>query len=226
LSRSPDGLTRALNFQFADAGLLEAALTHRSAGARNNERLEFLGDAVLGYLIAEWLFRRFPRASEGQLSRLRASLVKRATLAEVARRLELGEHMRLGPGELKSGGFRRDSMLADTLEAILGAMLLDSAGGLEACRACVQRLFAGRVDSLSPAAELKDPKTRLQELLQARRLELPVYDVTELGGEAHQRSFTVECRVAALGRSTTGQGKSRRAAEQDAAAAMLEKLDT
>jgi ribonuclease-3 len=219
-----DGLTRALDYRFADPRLLEAAVTHRSAGSRNNERLEFLGDAVLGHVIAEWLFQAFPDATEGQLSRLRASLVKRSTLADIARQLHLGEYLRLGSGELKSGGFRRDSILADAMEAILGAMVLDTAGGLEACRACIHRLFEAKVSQLSPAGELKDPKTRLQELLQSRKLELPVYAIAQVSGKAHHQRFVVECRVDAVEQSATGEGSSRRRAEQAAARAMLEQL--
>ncbi len=223
MSPSLDGLARALDYRFADPQLLQAATTHRSAGSQNNERLEFLGDAVLGYVMAEWLFQQFPTATEGQLSRLRASLVKRATLAEIARGLSLGDYLRLGSGELKSGGFRRDSILADALEAILGAIVLDS--DLDRCEACIRRLFADRVSQLSPAGELKDPKTRLQELLQSRKLELPVYEVVEVSGKAHHQHFVVACRVNALQQSARGQGSSRRRAEQTAAAAMLEQLD-
>jgi ribonuclease-3 len=224
LSQALDGLSRALGYRFANPELLRAAVTHRSAGSSNNERLEFLGDAVLGYLVAEWLFQQFPEATEGQLSRLRASLVKRGALADIARQLDLGDYLRLGSGELKSGGFRRDSILADAMEALLGAVVLDSAGSLEQCRACIRRLFAGKFNGLSPGEELKDPKTRLQELLQSRHLELPVYQVTEVTGEAHKQRFAVECRVDALQQRVRGQGSSRRGAEQDAAQAMLAQL--
>jgi len=175
LNRSLDGLSRSLGYRFQDPGLLQAAVTHRSAGSSNNERLEFLGDAVLGYVIAEWLYTQFPEASEGQLSRLRASLVKKETLAGIARELKIGDYLSLGSGELKSGGFRRDSILADALEAILGGIVMDS--GFEACRTSIQRLFADRVSRLSASDELKDPKTRLQEYLQSRKLDLPDYEV-------------------------------------------------
>ena len=225
MSSALDGLSRALGYRFGDPQLLQAAVTHRSAGSNNNERLEFLGDAVLGYIVAEWLFEQFPKATEGQLSRLRASLVKRATLAEIARQLNLGDYLLLGSGELKSGGFRRDSILADAMEAILGAIVLDSDNGLERCRACIRRLFASKVGELSPGEELKDPKTRLQELLQSRKLELPAYDVVEVTGKAHHQRFAVECRVEAMQQSTRGEGSSRRRAEQAAARAMLDQLD-
>jgi ribonuclease-3 len=224
LSSALDGLSRALGYRFGDPQLLQAAVTHRSAGSHNNERLEFLGDAVLGYIVAEWLFEQFPKATEGQLSRLRASLVKRATLAEIARQLNLGDYLLLGSGELKSGGFRRDSILADAMEAILGAIVLDSGNGLEQCRACIHRLLACKVGELSPGEELKDPKTRLQELLQSRKLDLPAYDVVEVTGKAHHQRFAVECRVDAMQQCVRGEGSSRRRAEQAAAEAMLDRL--
>lgn len=223
MNRPLDGLVRSLDCEFQQAELLEAAVTHRSAGSCNNERLEFLGDAILGFVIAEQLFEKFPDASEGQLSRLRASLVKRETLAEVARELELGDYLRLGSGELKSGGFRRDSILADALEAILGAILQDR--GYEACQACIHRLFAEKISDLSSAGELKDPKTLLQEHLQSRRLTLPVYEVASVSGKAHQQHFVVECRVTDLDLSVTGEGNNRRGAEQAAARSMLDKVN-
>jgi ribonuclease-3 len=222
LSRTTDGLANAIGYAFDDPGLLDAAVTHRSAGSHNNERLEFLGDAVLGHAIAEWLYCAFPDAPEGQLSRLRAILVKRETLADIARKLDLGDYLRLGSGELKSGGFRRDSILADALEAVLGGILLD--GGFDACRDCIHRLFAGRLDGLSAADELKDPKTRLQEYLQSRKLALPVYAMHTVSGKAHRQQFVVECRIDALSTATTGNGSSRRKAEQAAADNMLEQL--
>ena len=222
--RPLDGLVRSLDYEFRQPELLEAAVTHRSAGSRNNERLEFLGDAVLGFVIAECLFEKFPDASEGQLSRLRASLVKRETLAAVARELALGDYLRLGSGELKSGGYRRDSILADALEAVLGAILLDR--GYEACHACIHRVFAGKIGNLSSVDELKDPKTLLQELLQSRRLDLPVYEVVSVTGKAHQQRFVVECRVADLDLTETGEGNNRRGAEQAAARLMLDKVES
>lgn len=216
-------LLKRLGYRFRDASLLDSALTHRSAGGLNNERLEFLGDAVLGLVIAEDLYKRYPEASEGELSRLRASLVRKQTLAELARDLELGECLRLGSGELKSGGYRRDSILADALEAIFGAVYLDS--GFAGCAQLIQALYSERLGALpdEPMA-LKDPKTLLQEHLQGQHLELPEYSVISIRGDAHQQVFEVECRVPALDQSTRGNGSSRRRAEQQAAQAMLESL--
>ncbi len=218
----PRRLIRALAYDFARPGLLQEALTHRSAGGRNNERLEFLGDAVLGLVIAEALHAARERASEGELSRQRASLVRRQTLAEIARELDLGDYLHLGPGEHKSGGFRRASILADALEAVFGAVYLD--GGFAAARDLILRLFAERLAALPAAGELKDPKTRLQELLQGRGLKLPVYELTQVSGEAHAQQFTASCCAADLGRTTHGTGSSRQKAEQDAARRMLEVL--
>ena len=221
---SEDVLLRKLDYCFRDLGLLLAALTHRSAGGANNERLEFLGDAVLGLVIAEALYSRYPDASEGELSRLRAALVRKQTLAELARDLELGEYLRLGSGELKSGGFRRDSILADALEAIFGAVYLD--GGFEVCRDLIRMLYADRLESLpDDAGMLKDPKTRLQEQLQGRGLDLPTYNILTVYGEAHAQTFEVECCVAALDLCVRGRGSSRRRAEQQAAQAMLGQLE-
>ena len=222
MSHSLDDLSRAFGYNFNDPQLLQAAVTHRSAGGQNNERLEFLGDAVLGYIIADWLYTLFPDANEGQLSRLRASLVKKETLADIARSVTIGDYLRLGAGELKSAGFRRDSILADALEAILGGIVLDS--GFEACRACVQRLFSCKINQLSMLDELKDPKTRLQEYLQSRKLDLPVYEVTKVTGKSHNQQFHVECWVAGAQQASQGKGSSRRRAEQAAAAGMLERL--
>ncbi|WP_197722044.1 ribonuclease III [Sulfuriflexus mobilis] len=215
---SLDKLIRHLDYRFGDEGLLETALTHRSVTQNNNERLEFLGDAVLGMVIAEELFRRFPSASEGELSRLRASLVKGDTLAEVARSFELGDVIRLGQGELKSGGFRRKSILADAFEAILGAIYLD--GGFENCRRIILKHFSSRIAMTSPETALKDPKTRLQEYLQASQQALPDYEVVDIAGEAHAQTFTVECRVEGE-QAVRAQGSSRRKAEQAAASKIL-----
>ena len=223
MSLSLDGLSRSLGYRFQDPGLLQAAVTHRSAGSNNNERLEFLGDAVLGYVIAEWLYTLFPEASEGQLSRLRATLVKKDTLAGIARELKIGDYLSLGSGELKSGGFRRDSILADALEAILGGIVMDN--GFEACRSSIRRLFADRVSRLSAGDELKDPKTRLQEYLQSRKLELPDYEVLEVTGQAHNQQFVVECRVKGVQQPCRGRGSSRRRAEQATAESMLAQLE-
>jgi ribonuclease III len=209
----------ALGYQPRDPGLFRAALTHRSAAGANNERLEFLGDAVLNLVIAEQLYRAFPGADEGDLSRLRARLVSREPLAEVAAELELGSVLRLGSGELKSGGFRRQSTLADAFEAVCGAVFLD--GGLPAVEPLVRRLFAPRLAALPDPATLKDAKTRLQEYLQQRGLALPRYRVERIEGAAHAQTFRVSCEVAALGRRVQGGGSSRRRAEQEAAERML-----
>jgi len=219
------GVYRALGYRFKQPDLLEVALTHRSFHKENNERLEFLGDAVLGMIMAETLFKRFPNAKEGELSRLRASLVKTETLADLGRNFGLGQHLRLGSGELKSGGFRRESILADALEAIIGAIYLDS--GLDGCRDCVLAWYGPRLEELSPQVALKDPKTRLQEYLQARRLELPAYRISEVEGEDHAQVFRVECRIDAVQVVTYGTGSSRRRrAEQEAARLALGRLET
>ena len=222
MSLTTEALAKSVGYQFKDPRLLDIAVTHRSAGSGNNERLEFLGDAVLGQVVAEWLYRSFPESDEGQLSRLRASLVKREALAGIARELALGDFLRLGSGELKSGGFRRDSILADALEAVFGAVLVD--GGFEACRDCIHRLYAQRFENISVVDELKDPKTRLQEYLQSRQLALPEYEMVRVTGKAHNQLFDVECRVAALDLVCMGQGSSRRKAEQAAAVRMLEQF--
>lgn len=216
-------LCARLDTRFSDPRLLEQAVTHRSAGADNNERLEYLGDAVLGMVIAESLYVKFPEASEGDLSRLRANLVKKPALAEIARELELGRFLRLGSGELKSGGFRRDSILADALEAIIGAVYLDA--GFAAARRLVTAIYAEKLAAIDTGDALKDPKTRLQEYLQARQVPLPDYAVTGVTGESHQQIFEVQCRVELQGMVTTGQGGSRRKAEQEAARLMLIELD-
>lgn len=214
---------RKLSYRFRRAELLTDALTHRSAGSRNNERLEFLGDGALNFIIADELYRRVPDASEGDLSRLRASLVRKETLARVAAELSLGEALVLGAGELKSGGHRRQSILGDALEAVVGAIYLD--GGYQACRDVVLSLFAGLLDNLPSLESLKDPKTRLQERLQARRLPLPEYRLESESGAEHERSFEISCTVAGLVEPVRGTGRSRRRAEQKAAARALEMLD-
>jgi ribonuclease-3 len=221
--QDPQRLSRQLGHAFADPQLLDDALTHRSAQARHNERLEFLGDAVLGFLVAEALWRRFPQATEGELSRLRARLVNRESLAGVAQALDLGQYLRLGAGELRSGGHARESILADAVEAVLAALYLD--GGLEVARGVVDQLLGTRIAALSPADQGKDAKTRLQEWLQGRRLALPVYEVLETSGEDHAQTFVVRCAVEALGRSSTAAGPNRRKAEQLAAERLLETLD-
>lgn len=215
-------LCRKLNYSFAKPALLRRAITHRSADRGNNERLEFLGDSILNFLIADFLYARFPRAQEGELSRLRATLVKGEALAEIARELEIGDYLILGPGELKSGGYRRTSILADAFEAVIGAVYLD--GGLEACRELVTRSYQDRLGSLTGKTLLKDPKTRLQEYLQARQYPLPDYRVRAVNGEAHEQVFQVECFINDKFPSVTGTGRSRRKAEQAAAAQVLDWL--
>jgi len=213
-------LSSALGHVFADAALLEQALTHRSAGGRNNERIEFLGDALLNLIIAEALFRRFPKADEGALTRARSQLVREPVLAELARALGLGDRLLLGPGELKSGGFRRDSILADALEALIGAIHLDA--GFDACRSAVLALFETRIEALPAGLKAhKDSKTRLQEWLQARQLGLPDYLLVEARGEDHDKQFEVRCRVDSFGLEATGVAGVRREAEQQAAADVL-----
>jgi ribonuclease-3 len=216
-------LQERLRYAFNDPGLLERALTHRSVGARNNERLEFLGDAILGFLVAELLYQAEPDAHEGRLTRLRAHLVRRETLAAIARELELGEVLRLGPGELKSGGRGRDSILADAFEAIIGAIYLDS--GMASCRDVLEALYGDRLVKAAREVGLKDAKTRLQEILQGRGRALPQYTVVKREGAAHDQSFTVACRVEGIPAPITGSGSSRRKAEQDAAKRALEELD-
>jgi len=211
---------KGLGHEFRCADLLRLALTHRSCGNPNNERLEFLGDGVLNMVVAELLFHARPNVPEGDLSRLRARIVRERTLAEVARSLELGDHVLLGPGELKSGGFLRDSILADALEAVIGAVFLD--GGFDAAHGLVERLMTARIQALPDAEALKDPKTRLQELLQARAFRLPEYEVIDERGADHDRSFTVICTVEMLAEPIEATSSSRRKAEQAAAKRALE----
>lgn len=211
-----------IGYRFAGPDLLQTALTHRSHGSPNNERLEFLGDAVLSVLVSESLYRKFPEADEGTLSRLRASVVNGDTLAGVAGRLLLGDELLLGPGEMKSGGFRRHSILAGALEALIGAVYLE--GGFEAARDVVMTVFQPELERIALDAVGKDPKTRLQEHLQARRLPLPEYRVIDVQGHDHAQMFRVECRVSGLAEPVTGEGGSRRKAEQDAATRALLRL--
>lgn len=208
-----------LNYTFQDPKFLKVALTHRSKGGDHNERLEFLGDAVVNFVIADILYQLFPKATEGDLSRWRASLVNRDTLAELALEFELGQYLFLGPGELRSGGNKRHSILSCAMEAIIGAVYMD--GGFDVARAKILEWYDPLLQSLSTAASHKDPKTLLQEYLQSRRLALPLYHVAEVSGEAHQQIFTVTCRVEGLEEYSQGTGTSRRRAEQDAAQAML-----
>ncbi len=212
-----------LDYHFKNARLLELALTHKSHSRQHNERLEFLGDAVLGYAIAEALYTDQPELAEDALTLIRAALVRKETLAEVAQGLGLGEFLSLGSGERKSGGRQRASILADTLEAIIGAVNLD--GGVQAARSLVLRLFAQRLAEAGAQGASKDPKTRLQELLQGRALALPVYEVVAALGSEHKRTFTVSCQVEDLALTTTGRGSSRRAAEKNAAQAMIEAVE-
>ncbi len=215
-------LQKRLNYQFQSLPLLESALTHRSASNQHNERLEFLGDAILGSVIAEQLFQQFPKADEGQLSRLRSFLVKEKALFELAQELELGDFLRLGGGELKSGGFRRASILSDTFEAIIGAVYLDS--NFDVTRVYILALYQSRLDALSLDMAKKDPKTRLQEWLQARNHEIPVYEVVRSSGKDHAKTYWVNCTVNYLSLEAEGHGSGRRKAEQDAAAKILEQL--
>lgn len=220
--RSHDHLARKLGIPFREPSLLKHALTHRSAEGVNNERLEFLGDSVLGFVVAEYLYQRFPSADEGVLSRLRATLVNEAALAKIARELDLGEYLILGSGELKSGGYRRDSILSDALEAILGAVLRDQ--GIDASRALILKLFDGPLSALSLDDWKKDPKTRLQELMQGRGLPLPVYTLIAQAGLPHDQHFRVRCEIQLAVEPCLGEGSSRKKAEQQAAESMLNRL--
>ncbi|MDZ7652337.1 MAG: ribonuclease III [Burkholderiaceae bacterium] len=213
-------LEERLGYRFTAPALLEQAVTHRSHGAVHNERLEFLGDAVLNCTIAQLLFQKYARLNEGDLSRLRANLVKQSSLADIAERIELSEYLRLGEGEMKSGGFRRPSILADTMEAIFGAVLVD--GGFEAGSGVIARLFEPVLKHVDPKTLGKDSKTLLQEYLQGKRLPLPVYTVVETRGAAHNQEFEVECAIPKLEISVRGNGRSRRAAEQTAAKLALD----
>jgi ribonuclease-3 len=208
-------LARRLGHDFRQPDLLCQALTHRSFGQPHNERLEFLGDSVLNCVIAKELYERFPRLPEGTLSRLRANLVNQQALAEIALSFDLGEYLLLGEGELKSGGFRRPSILADALEASFGAVMLDS--GFDAAAKVIAALFASRLQSIDPKVEGKDPKTLLQEYLQGHKVALAQYSVLSITGEAHEQHFKVECYIPDLGIRSTGEGISRRGAEQEAA---------
>jgi ribonuclease-3 len=214
---------QTLEYVFVNQGLLRTALTHRSLGEDNNERLEYLGDALLGFVMAETLYQRYPGASEGDLTRLRATLVKEETLARIARELQLGNYVILGGGELKSGGWRRTSILANTLEAIIGAIYLDA--GFIICRDKVLSLFDDIIQETTPDNLIKDPKTRLQEYLQSRQQLLPEYNLIMERGEAHARIFTVECAIPGLEISVQAEGRNKRSAEQAAAQLALEKLN-
>lgn len=223
MNADPRRLAQSLGHSFARQDLLLQGLTHRSAGPLNNERLEFLGDALIGFVVAEALCARFPVADEGNLSRMRASLVKRESLAKLARGLDLGDYLRLGAGELRTGGHARDSILADALEAVLGAVYLDA--GFEVARKVVLDLFGGRIEQIDGEQAGKDPKTRLQEWLQSRKRPIPEYVLINIGGTQHDQVFTVSCVLNDAAISTQGQGTSRRRAEQAAAESMLEKIE-
>ena len=215
-------LERALAYKSSDPELLKLALTHRSVGKNNNERLEFLGDSIVNHIIAEALYQKFPQANEGEMSRMRAALVKGDTLAEVARVLQLGEYLKLGPGERKSGGYRRGSILADALEAVAGAILLDS--DVARCRECLLTLFESRLNELDDQPTAKDPKTELQEYLQGRHKPLPVYELQQAAGDDHNPQFHVKCILQKPALVVIGVGGSRRKAEQAAAELALQKV--
>ena len=214
MSIAEEKLLRRLGHNFQDDALFYLALTHRSASSRNNERLEFLGDSILNFIIGESLFQKFPQAKEGDLSRLRANLVRGTTLAEVATELDIGDCLILGSGEMKSGGHRRESILADAVEALIGAIYSDV--GMEAAKQCVLSWYESRLDTIT-LAEAKDPKTRLQEYLQANKKELPDYQVLSTEGADHDQIFIVACQLSLLKEPVEGKGNSRRAAEQAAA---------
>ncbi|MEM8560785.1 MAG: ribonuclease III [Pseudomonadota bacterium] len=216
-------LERSLGYWFRDRKLLNTALTHRSAGAANNERLEFLGDSIVNHVVAQALFQQFPDATEGEMSRMRASLVKGETLADIAREMAVGEHLVLGPGERKSGGHNRSSILADSLEALAGAILLD--GGYDKCSEVLLTLFTSRLDRLTTGQSDKDPKTRLQEHLQAKGSPLPIYELVLVQGSEHDKVFSASCTLTQPRLTTEGTGKSRRRAEQAAAHEALQRLE-
>jgi ribonuclease III len=215
-------LSKRIDYTFNNEQLLLQSLTHRSAKGAHNERLEFLGDSILGCVIAEQLFNQFPKESEGDLTRMRSSLVKGVTLAEIARDFKLGEHLILGPGEKKNGGHRRESILEDAVEAIIGAVYLDS--NMETCKALVLNWFESRLKSIKPGINQKDPKTRLQEYLQGRKIDLPNYEVIDIKGQSHNQEFTVKCSTEVMPQDIVTKGTSRRKAEQAAAEKVLEIL--
>lgn len=222
MTKSPDALSRKLGLAFRNTQLFVRALTHRSVGPNNNERLEFLGDAILGFVIAQKLYDAFPDSDEGTLSRLRASLVNETSLANLARAHQLGDYLNLGSGELKSGGFRRDSILSDAFEAIIGALFKDQ--GIAACEEWIGRAFAEKLQDLSAENWQKDPKTQLQELMQAKKMDLPDYTLIDMSGLPHDQTFKVKCSIALLAEPCVGIGGSRKKAEQSAAEMVLAKL--
>lgn len=219
MTKKPEDLAKKFGLTFEQPLLFKMALTHRSAGANNNERLEYLGDSVLGFVIANKLYEMFPKASEGELSRLRASLVNQTSLAELAREHKLGDYLILGSGELKSGGYRRDSILSDAVEAIMGALLKDQ--GVRVCEGWVLNLFSSKLAELDLDNWSKDPKSQLQELMQSRKKELPVYELVKMTGAAHAQTFNVKCTTILIDKTSIGTGVSRKRAEQSAAEKML-----
>lgn len=215
-------LQKTLGYQFTNLDYLKQALTHRSADTQNNERLEFLGDSILNFAIGKALYEKFPKANEGELSRMRAALVKEETLAIVAREFNLGEHLKLGAGELKSGGYRRESILSDCVEAIIAAIYLDS--GIDIAQARIYHWYAQLLTEMKPGEAQKDSKTRLQEFLQGRKQPLPCYEVVEIKGEAHNQTFKVSCQIDKMDELFIGVGSSRRKAEQNAAEQVIQTL--
>jgi ribonuclease-3 len=222
LDKAETWLKQSLDYQFNDVELLQQALTHRSAPGSNNERLEFLGDAVLDFVISDVVYRTHPHSPEGDLSKLRASLVKDTSLAALASQLGIGEHLILGSGERKTGGHRRESILADALEAIFGAVFLDA--GFEAAVGTIEAAFGARLHEFPAVEELRDPKTRLQEWLQGRQRGLPNYQLVGVTGQAHRQKFQITCTVSGIEFTAEGSGTTRRKAEQQAAATMLEEI--
>lgn len=223
LTANKQRLVKRLGYEFKDLSLIDTALSHRSVGASNNERLEFLGDSLLNFIIAEALFDQFPECREGALSQMRSQLVKGVTLAEIAKEFELGDNLNLGSGELKSGGFRRESILADAVEALIGAIYID--GGMKICREKVLDWYRTRLKKITSHHSEKDAKTRLQELLQSRQKDLPRYHLVQTQGDDHQQTFDIECEIKKLDKRFRGAGTSRRAAEQAAAADALNYLE-
>ncbi|MGQ8820144.1 ribonuclease III [Bibersteinia trehalosi] len=215
-------LQKKIGYQFANVDYLKQALTHRSAAVKNNERLEFLGDSILNFTIGKALFEKFPKSNEGELSRMRAALVKEQTLAIIARQFDLGEYLKLGAGEMKSGGHRRESILSDCVEAIIAAIFLDS--GMDKAMERTIEWYKALLAQMQPGEAQKDPKTRLQEFLQSRKMPLPEYEVIDIKGEAHNQTFKVSCKVQNLDEIFVGVGTSRRKAEQNAAEQVIGKL--
>ena len=224
MPESIEPLVRCLGYRFNDPALVELALSHRSYSANNNERLEFLGDSIVNFLIGEALFEKFPDAREGDLSRMRAELVKGKTLAELAREFSIGDFLNLGPGEMKSGGHRRESILADVVEALIGAIYKEA--GMDVCRERVLSWYASRLEGISPQSSQKDAKTQLQEFLQSRKKPLPIYHLVASTGFEHDQQFEIECEVAGIKPSVKGCGGNRRTAEQNAAAEALALLQS